>query len=177
MVQVKRRTYSESLLQPPTYAFAGVPLTVASVVSPHGPSDTLLRTRFEFDMSVRVGTPDPPPELWWSEATALLYAFWNSNGSATCPSMIGNSEHFLGSTMLHPRMTQSATAPGEYVVQWATDEPLITETSRVNSAPSVNPRVVWGLHINDLNSALDGTYASVGIFWYWRYFSLWGSAT
>lgn len=175
MALPKYRQYTEGPFNPPTLAASVFQTIVAHHAAPVSHQDTFLRMRFQFFMSVAIGTVDPPPEIWWSEAAVKLQAYWSPTGSLTAPSLNGHSEHYLGSQMLAPELTMSPSAPGEYYVTWSQECEFITETSRLDPTTSSFPTVSVYLSLWDNNNALDGTYGSVGIFWYWKLFTLWAT--
>lgn len=177
--QVKRRIYSQGVFDTPTLTASLSPVLVAAHNAPHATTDTFLRARFEFTMSVLIGssTADVPPEEWWARAAAEIQLSWRPDSTHTPIAFNGNSEHFLGSQLLTPRLTPSPSSPTEYVVQWSQKTALVTETSRKDVTAVSGPSVTAGLGLWDPDSALDGTYTAVAIHWFWRLFTLWGSST
>ena len=176
MALIKHRVYSEGPFNPPTLSSSITQLLVASHTAPATHQDVFLRARFDFVMSVSIGSVDPPlPELWWAEAKLGQYLWWSPTGSTSLPSLNGHDEHYLGSRLLTPKLVASPSAPTEYYVTWPTDDALITRTMREDKTTSSFPKVNAAISLWDNHSALDGTFGSVSIFWYWRLFTLWGS--
>ncbi len=145
--------------------------------APISTTDSFLGSRAEFYFDARVGTPDPPPEIWWPTATITLVAYFSTGGGGGTLNTSGTNEHYLGSQLLVPTVTLSVTAPGEYIVQWKQTEPLHTTTSRKGTGASGGPSVNWYAVAYDPYNAFDGTYASISFDWYLRAFSLWGAAS
>jgi hypothetical protein len=179
MALVKRRIYGEAPFGPTYLAHTPDPVLVAKHTAPHANDDTFLRLQLDFQLAVQVGSPsaDVPPEDWWPRASATLILGWSPTGSSTPLPLNGTSEHYLGSRLLQPRLTHSPSDPTEYVVQWATEDPIITQTARRDVTATVHPTVTVGLYVNDPDTALDGTYTALNVTWYWRLFTLWGSLT
>lgn len=179
MTLVKRRIYNESPFGPTTIPASPSATAITVHTAPHSNQDTFLRARFEFQMATQVGSPtaDVPPEDWWPRASLTLIASWSPTGSHSPLPLVGNSEHYLGSQILVPRLTHSPSDPTEYVVQWSQEEPMILDTARQDATATTAPTIIVGFHVNDPDNALDGTYSAISTTWYWRMFSLWGSTT
>jgi hypothetical protein len=179
VVLVKRRIYGEGPFGPTTIARTGSPVLVVKHTAPHANDDTFLRLQLDFQMATQVGSPsaDVPPEDWWPRASATLILGWSPTGSSSPLPLVGTSEHYLGSRTLCPRLTTSPSDPTEYVIQWCTEDPIITQTYRRDVTATVRPTVTVGLYVNDPDSALDGTYSAISTTWNWRLFTLWGSGT
>ncbi len=152
------------------------PYTVISHEAPIATTDTLLRTRTQFTMSVQVGSgAGAPSERFWPETIVSLVAYWQPSSSTAVGALVGTSEHYLGSQVLVPEIAMSPTAAGEYVVTWRQTEDLVTQTSRHDPAATSGPKVNIGIFVYDTNNALDGTYPSIIITYTVRLFTLWGS--
>lgn len=152
------------------------PYTVISHTSPVATTDTLLRSRTEFTMSAQIGSgTGAPPERGWPETIVTLAAWWTPTSSTVGGALVGTSEHYLGSQVLVPEIAMSPTAPGEYVVTWRQNEPLVTETSRHDPTATSGPNLNICIYVYDTNGFLDGTYPSEVITYTVRLFSLWGS--
>lgn len=152
------------------------PYTVVSHEAPVATTDSLLRTRTAFTMSVQVGSgAGAPSERFWPETYVNIVAWWTPTGSTAVGALGGTSEHFLGQSLLVPEIAMSPTAAGEYVVTWKMTEDLITQTARHDVTATLKPRVNIGLFVYDTNNALDGTYPSIVITYGVHLFTLWGS--
>lgn len=180
MTLVKRRLYGSL----PSGSISSIgptgstPITAISHHAPHSTTDSFLRSRAEFYMQVQVGSgAGSPPESWWPQTTVTLQSWWTPSASTAIGSIVGSSEHFLGSQLLVPRLKQSPSAPDEYVIQWIQDEPLITQTNRRDISATGGPTVSVGFTVYDTTPALDGTYSAINISYEVRLFTLWGSDT
>lgn len=177
MALTKHRTYGDIVTTGASSVVASstAPLTLASYAAPGGPDDTFLRARFDFSMSVQVGSTGPPPEIWWPVTQILLLAYWSPIGAVTVGQSFGSSEHFLGSRLLSPVLTPSVTLPtSEYVVTYTMRETLVFQTSRKGNGTNT-PRVNLGMTVYDPYTALDGTYTPISISWQGHSFLLWGT--
>jgi hypothetical protein len=163
-------TNAATVYAPPT-----TPLTLAHHVAPGGTTDTFLRARVQFQMSVLVSTTDPPPEAWWPACSVTVLAAWTPTASTAIGSANGTSEHYLGSAVLAPTIVGSPTAPGEYTVLWRMEDDLVVETSRHDLSASAGPSFNAGVVIYDTEPALTGLYTGVAINYEMRAFSLWGT--
>lgn len=175
MVMVKKRLYNEypqtnlaTLVAPPI-----APVNVAHQTNPFTSTATYLRLRAAFYMDVRVGTPDPPPTAWWPPTTVTLVAFYASSTSSTVGNSVGSSEHYLGSQMIAPRVVADPTVAGEYTVQWIQQEDLVLDTSRTDTT-STTGAINVGIVVFDPYAALSGIWASIGVDYSCRLFTLWG---
>lgn len=179
MALVKHRQYGD-IVTTNASTLVGTSITpfgLATYSAPVSVSDTFLRGRFDFMLSVQVDAADPPPFTWFGVTNILLIAWWTDTGSTAVGPSFGTSEHFLGSKLLTPVYTQ---APGgvtnEYTVIFASDDPLIVQTYRKGGSTNT-PRVNLGLTAYDPYGALNGTYSSIGINYQGHSFVLWGAAS
>lgn len=176
---VKHRQYGD-VVNTNVLPFVGTsttPFPVASYAAPVSATDTFLRGRFEISISVQVGSTDPPPFTWFGVTNFLLIASFNISGTTAVLPSFGTNERFLGSKLLAPTYVQDpGGVTNEYVVTFASDDPLIVRTSRKGSTANT-PRVNLGLTAYDPYAALDGTYTSVAVNYQMHNFVLWGAAT
>ncbi len=156
-------------------ASPSAPKIVAHHLGPGGHTDSFLRLRAQFQMGVIVDGSDIPPAGWWIGVSVTLLAFWSETSTLVIPNATGNSEHYLGSKVMAPTLTDLSFAGGGYSVQWRLDDDLVTETSRAVSTPSTGPCVNLGIVVYDTLGALDGTYADINICLEPRLFTLWGT--
>lgn len=175
MVMEKKRHYNEipvtnlgTIYAPPV-----APLNVMHEPNPFVTTASYLRLRCQFYMDVRIGTPDPPPSIWWSSCTVTLVAFWTPSGSSTVGNSVGTSEHYLGSQLLTPTLTMDPQVATDYAVQWKQTEDMVLETARADTS-TVSASINIGIVVYDPYTALQGTWASVGIDYNCRLFTLWG---
>lgn len=176
---VKHRQYGD-VLSTAMSTFVGTsttPFPTASYSAPVSTTDTFLRGRFEYSISVQVDPADPPPFSWFGVTNFLLIAWWNTSGTTAVGASFGTSEHFLGSKLLTPTYTQDpGGVTNSYVVTFTSDDPLIVRTSRKGNTTST-PRVNLGLTAYDPYAALDGTYTSIAVNYQAHNFVLWGAAS
>ncbi|HEY1126479.1 MAG TPA: hypothetical protein VGF83_01845 [Actinomycetota bacterium] len=166
------QTNLATLYAPPT-----TPLGVAHHVAPGGTDDTFLRLRAQFQMSVIVGSTDPPPEAWWPSCSVTLIAWWRPDAATGTGAANGTSEHYLGSAVLGSTIVPSPTAPDEYTVLWRMEEDLVTQTYRHDLEAAAGPSVNLGLVVYDTEPALTGLYSSIRIDYEARLFTAWGTPT
>lgn len=175
MVMTKKRIYNEIPVTntSPLVAPPNAPVNVMHHENPFTSTATYIRSRCQFYMDCRVGTPDPPPEIWWPVTTVTLVAFYTPTTSSTVGNSVGSSERYLGSQLLVPRATPSMTAAGEYIVQWKQDEDMVLDTQRTDTT-STTGSINIGIVVYDPFSALSGIYGSIAADYNCRLWSLWG---
>jgi hypothetical protein len=177
MVLTKHRiygTYPATNLST-VYAPPSDPLNVVHHVAPGGHTDTFLRARVQFQMSVIVGSTDPPSESWWPSCSVTLIAYWTPTSSTAIGAANGTNEHYLGSKVLGSTIVPSPTAPDEYTVLWRMEDDLVVETSRRDLSASAGPSFNVGVVIYDTAPSLTGDFTSIRIDYEARAFSLWGT--
>jgi hypothetical protein len=137
---------------------------------------TLLRTRSELQFTAAVGAPGLgiPPEVWWAQCSVTLSAWWVPTGSLTLLPLSGSTSQYLGSQLLQKRLVASPSSPSEYYVEFFTDDPLVTETSRKPVGAHTSATVNFQLGVTDPQFALTGGFGGITQSAFLRAFSLWG---
>jgi hypothetical protein len=139
--------------------------------------DTLIRSVHTARLSVAVGTVDPPPENWWNEALVEVWANMNFAGGTSLANPESGDTRLVSLGVLPPKMTPSATAPGEYVVSF--DSPAYgfdSKGQRKGAGVTAYPSVYFGMKLLDPGvGVVGGFYASVRVTAWSFQEVLWGS--
>ena len=174
--RTKRRVYGDDFALSTSFPFGtGTGVVATHHFNPGSSHSTFLRLRAEAEVTVDVNGPtfDIPPEFWWSQTFLHLNAFWVPSLSTAHQPSTGNSEHYLGSVTLKPRLYAAAAVAGEYSVIWTSEEPLICRTARQSPTATVGPTILFQIDGIDPGEVLAMNYADVSVNYYTRTFTLW----
>jgi hypothetical protein len=177
MSRTRRRIYNEANLISVTGMNPSTSTGIVALhhVAPNSTQETFLRCRAEAQVTVLVNAPgfNIPPEFWWGQSFAVLYAHWLPSNSAVLQTRSGSSSNYLGSVTLKPERFPLETNAGEYVVKWTSEEPLITETARKSLTAVSGPGVLFQLGFYDPQFVFSNFWSDVNIDIMVRAFTLW----